>query len=413
VTGRGAQDSAARARRRQLLRAHPAWSTATLARAVGRSATWLKRWRARPRAAPPDDEPVRAGRSRARPRPPPSTSPAVSDRLLAIRDHPPGDRQRVPRPRAVLDSLERDAARQARGVRLPRSTRTLWAMLTRQGRLAHRLPRPHAPSDRPPPLTAGQRDCKDGATVPAAAEGKQQHVVEARNGGAVGPSLLLAAGGRPACTEEPALAAVAERLGTHGLPETLPSDRDPRVVGGPTGRACPSPFARCLTCLGVGGAVCPPRRPERNGFVGRDHRTDDRECLKLQRPTTPAAAAAVTAAFLPHDNEERPHQARSWGNQPPRAAFPAPPARPAVPAAVDPDRWLQTDDGRHDVRTVRGNATVTLERGPSDVSRALVGHYGVLAIDAATRTLAVRHRQQVVKPLPRHGRPQATLPLDD
>jgi hypothetical protein len=402
-----------RARLRELLCAQPDWSTATLARHLGRSETWVKKWRARLRAAPPGDDRVLAGRSRARRHPPPSISPEVISRILEIRDHPPGNLQRVPGPRAILYYLERDADLRARGVRLPRSTRTVWAILTRHGRIAHRPPRAHEPLDRPPPLAAWQLDFKDVSTVPADPDGKQQHVVETLNCVDVGTSLLLEAQVRPDFTEETALAAVAEVLRAHGLPETLTIDRDPRFVGSPGARDFPSPFVRFLTCLGVEVDVCPPHRPDRNGFVERYHRTYDRECLRIQRPTTAAEAAAVTAAFRRHYNEERPNQALSCGNQPPRVAFPTLPARPALPAWVDPDRWLQTIDGRHYVRKVRGNGTVTVERDTYYVSRALVGQYVVLAIDAAARTLAVRHRQQVVKQLPLQGLRQAMLPFED
>ena len=402
-----------RARLRELLCAHPDWSTATLARQLGRSETWVKKWRARLRAAPPGDERVLAGRSRARRQPPPSISPEVISRILAIRDHPPGNLQRVPGPRTILYYLGQDADLRARGVRLPRSTRTIWEILTRHGRIAHPPPRTPEPLDRPPALTAWQLDFKDVSTVPADPEGKQQHVVETLNCVDVGTSILLDAQVRTDFTEETALAAVAEMLRTHGLPETLTIDRDPRFVGSPGARDFPSPFVRFLTCLGVEVAVCPPHRPDRNGFVERYHRTYDRECLRIQRPTTPEEATAATAAFRRHDNEERPNQALSCDNRPPRVAFPTLPARPAVPAWVDPDRWLQTVDGRHYVRKVRGNGTVTVERGIYYVSRALVGQHVVLVIDAAARTLAVRHRQQVVKQLPLQGLQQAVLPFED
>src|SRR5438477_13219030 len=100
-----------RARLRALLRAHPDWSTATLARQLGRSETWVKKWRARLRAAPPGDDQALASRSRARRQPPSSISPEVVDRILAIRDHPPGNLRRVPGPRAILHHLGQDPHR--------------------------------------------------------------------------------------------------------------------------------------------------------------------------------------------------------------------------------------------------------------------------------------------------------------
>ena len=47
-----------RARLRCALREHPGWSGARLAQELGRSRSWVKKWRRRLAAAPPDDEAV-------------------------------------------------------------------------------------------------------------------------------------------------------------------------------------------------------------------------------------------------------------------------------------------------------------------------------------------------------------------
>lgn len=47
-----------RAALRALLRDHPDWSHSHLARTIGRSVSWVKKWRTRLRAAPPDDPTV-------------------------------------------------------------------------------------------------------------------------------------------------------------------------------------------------------------------------------------------------------------------------------------------------------------------------------------------------------------------
>src|SRR3712207_5468340 len=95
-----------RCRLRELLRRHPDWSQRALARELGRSLGWVKKWCRRLRDAPPGDESVLRGQSRARKHPPPRVSQAVVERILAIRDQPPAHLQRVPGPRAILYYLQ-------------------------------------------------------------------------------------------------------------------------------------------------------------------------------------------------------------------------------------------------------------------------------------------------------------------
>ena len=64
-----AQVYADRACLRELLRQHPDWSARTLAQHLARSLSWVKQWRRRAQAAPPDDD-----RALADP-PMPATSP--------------------------------------------------------------------------------------------------------------------------------------------------------------------------------------------------------------------------------------------------------------------------------------------------------------------------------------------------
>jgi hypothetical protein len=131
-----------RANLRASLHEHPTRSAAELAQQLGRSVSWVKKWRRRLRAAPPDDEAVLHSRSRARQHPPPALSPLVIDRILAIRDEPPATLQRVPGPKALLYYLRQDAELQAAGEAPPRSTATVWQVLRRHGRIPRRRPKP-------------------------------------------------------------------------------------------------------------------------------------------------------------------------------------------------------------------------------------------------------------------------------
>lgn len=97
-----AQWIADRAMLRTLLRTHPTWTLHDVADAVGRSRSWVKKWVKRLRAASPDDMTVLHSRSRARKQAPPRLSLRVVERVLEIRDHPPGNLHRTPGPKAIL-----------------------------------------------------------------------------------------------------------------------------------------------------------------------------------------------------------------------------------------------------------------------------------------------------------------------
>ena len=145
---------------RMLLRRQPQWTLQDLVEAVGRSRSWVKQWRARLRAAPPEDETVLHSRSRARKHPPRALAQPVIDRIREIRDHPHGNLQRTPGPETILYYLHHGEAQDVRPDRLPRSSRTIWRILKQYGRIATRGHRRHSPMERPAPLTVGSSTAK-------------------------------------------------------------------------------------------------------------------------------------------------------------------------------------------------------------------------------------------------------------
>ncbi len=402
----------ARAALRCLLQTHPTWTQHELAEAVGRSVSWVKKWVRRLRAAAPDDPWVLQSRSRARVHPPAAIAPGVVESILDIRDQPPEDLRRVPGPKAILYYLQRDRVLQETGAVLPRSTRTVWRILVRNARIIHTTRPDHEPVERPAPMTAWQLDYKDVSTVPAEPDGKRGHVVEVLNTLDVGTSVLLAAQVRDDFTTETSLQAVAEVVRAQGLPDQITFDRDPRFVGSVRARDFPAPFVRFWACLGVGVTICPPHRPDKNAFVERYHRSDTEECLRRERPTTVDAVREVTAAYKEHYNFQRPNQALSCGNQPPRSAYPLLPARPSVPLVVDPDAWVRTIDGRSYVRRVQDSGNVTIGEASYYAGRALAGHTVVLRVDATTRQFVVVHQGEERSRVPIKGLVQRLVSFD-
>lgn len=82
--------------------------------------------------------------------------------------------------------------------------------------------------------------------------------------------------------------------------------------------------------------VCPPRRPDRKGYVEQLIKSYRAECIGRDQIGTEEAACEVTKAFLRHYDDERPHQGGGLRNLPPRLH---------LPETVDPDRWLASIHG--------------------------------------------------------------------
>src|SRR5437763_1116512 len=163
---------------------HPEWEQKQYATAVGMSVGWVKKWKQRLAQAEPADEQVLHSRSRARKHAPERISQAVADRIVEMRDEPPEGLRRTPGPKALLYYLPRDE--QLQGERLPRSSRTIYGILKRAGRIAPGLPQLHEPVERPAPMRDFQLDFKDASTVPADPDGKRQHVVDVQSAGRCG-----------------------------------------------------------------------------------------------------------------------------------------------------------------------------------------------------------------------------------
>src|SRR5260370_13681851 len=259
------------------------------------------------RNAPAGDTSVLLGKPFGRKTPFPHTDAEVEQQILAIRDAPPEHLQRVPGPRAILYYLPRDPLLKQRIETLPRSTRTILKILRQNDRIVQKKPRKRHPIERPQPLQEVQIDFKSVSSVPADPACKQQHVVQYFHFVDAGTSILLNAQVIADFHAQTVLEAVLSFLQTYGCPHQMTFDRDPRFVGGPTGRDFPSALIRFLLCIGIQPNVCPPHRPDKNAFVERLNRTYNQECLQVFHPETLEQVREVTETFLLPYNTERPH----------------------------------------------------------------------------------------------------------
>jgi hypothetical protein len=406
---------AKRAALRWLAQQHSEWTHQDLADALAMSRSWVSKWLQRLHQADPTDVMALHSRSRARHTPPASiaSQPVVVQRILEIRMAPPENLQRVPGPEAILYYLHRDQTLQHAGVRLPHSQTTIWKILRQAGCIEeHRRRKPKSLELRQPGEEV-QFDLKDASSVPADPMGKRQHVVEIANFVDAGTSIWLHREVRGDFDAEVLFDVVAQFLCQYGLPQMLTFDNDPRFVGSPSGRDFPSALVRFLLCVGVIPNVIPPHRPDKNAYVERFHRSLGQECLQVHRPGTFSEVCEVTEEYLSHYNRERPNQARSCGNQPPRVACPAFPTLPPVPETVDPDRWLVQMDKRAFARTIRAGGDLSINHQDYYVSRSLAGQRVTCSLNAAEKCFDIWKPERSIKSVPIKGLHGQILPFQD
>ena len=388
-----------RSKLREVWLEHPDWSRQKMAKEVGRSKAWVKKWLRRIRSAALEDREVLHGHSRIPKKPPPRIPDEVVDKVLDIRDHPPQQLGRIPGPLPILYYLKQDQSLIERGLKLPRSTRTVWKILDRH----HRIPRPWPPiaepEERPAPGVEWGMDFHDVSSVPAEPDGKQQHMVEILNLVDHGSSAVVASEPASDYNAETALRKVAEILIEEGCPDRIRLDRDTRWVGSWTAKDFPSPMLRFLQCLGIEPRVCPPQHPEKNPFVERYHRNFKYECQLLEKPTDLPSTVEVNKRYVRFYNYERPNQAITCGNQPPYVKFPEKPVLTTVPANIDPDRWLLSLTGKTYKRKLDSKGCFQLGNQTYYVQQSRRGQVVVIWVDGQKRTLNVVANRTQIKSL--------------
>jgi len=400
---------------RQMWLDHPEWSRPKMADEIGCSKSWVKKWLRRIRSASLEDQQVMYGLSRTPKHPPPSFAPEVVNKILEIRDHPPHLLGRTPRPRAILYYLHRDQSFQESETRLPRSTRTVWKILTQYQRISHPVQSLTEPEERPAPGVEWGMDFHDVSTVPADPVGKKQHGVEILNLVDHGSSAVVASEAASDYNAETALRKLAEVLLEQGCPDRIRLDRDPRWVGSWTAKDFPSPLLRFLQCLGIDPRVCPPQRPDKNPFVERYHRNFKYECQLIECPVDLLSTVEVNQRYVHFYNFERPNhrscrehvgarrQAITCGNQPPRTKFPVRPCLPPVPHTVDPDRWVLQQSGKTYRRKLDANGCFQLGNQTYYVQQKRRRQVVVIWVDGQQKTLHILADRVLVKSLPIKG----------
>jgi hypothetical protein len=145
---------------RDLLNTDPQTPPRELARAIGRSVSWVKKWRKRLQEGDPHDQDLLCSRSRAHHASYFRWDPRVEACIVEMRLSPPEHLGRTPGPRALLSYLPRDPVLQAAGVRLPQSSRTVWKLLRKTGCILPKLQRKRWRTSPREPLEEIQMDAQ-------------------------------------------------------------------------------------------------------------------------------------------------------------------------------------------------------------------------------------------------------------
>jgi transposase InsO family protein len=332
----------------QLRGAHPDWTLAQLATALGRSLSWVKKWLKRFREAGKLSLEMFKSRSRAPQRRPFQMVPVVRDAILSLRDELKARYGRVVGAKPILYHLHRDSVLRERALYLPRSTRTIWKVLKDGGRIPTRV-REHHPVERPEPMRHWEMDFGQlGPTF------EFLTVVDR------GISILVDTQTQTHYNAESALLAVAQLLLLNGLPHKLRFDNDVRFVGNWLTDGYPSALMRFLWCLGVEPDIVEPGKPQHKPFAERSVRTLKYECLWLEPPEDGRHGAQHLNLYRHFYNHERANQSLACGNRPPYEAFPVLPTLPQLPEQVDPDAWLNQYHRRVFRRRVGANGLMSV-----------------------------------------------------
>ena len=105
----------------------------------------------------------------------------------------------------------------------------------------------------------------------------------------------------------------------------------------------------------------------------------------------------VTEQYQQHYNEQRPHQGRACGNQPPRTAFPTLPTLAPLPERVQADRWLWRYHHRVVARLVGSDGCVKVHHEEYSLSTHLTGQHVALVVDAPTASFDVFTGPEIFK----------------
>lgn len=375
-----------------MMQAHPNWQPEALAKAVGRTPRWVRKWQRRFANDQSGTLTMFLSQSRAPHSRPRQTSPEVKLVIGQLREQLSKQYHRKAGPKLILHELAKHPYLGKSSHFVPRSPSTITAILTEMGYLQPRQPHRHEPVELPPPNEEWEMDFGE---IQIDYETKLEFFLVIDRG----TSRVIYLEGSMGYTAETALEAVARMLITCGIPPRLRFDRDPRFVGSWTMDSYPSALVRFLRVLGVQAVICPPRRPDLKPFVERSILTLKAEWFARFSLNDYATAIEVLPNFVFYHNSDRVHFGRACNGQTPDEAFPELSALPRVPDQVDPDAWLWADDQRVFRRRITSNGTIQIDKHSYSVDHTRAKTNVLVYLDAKNRQFQVLQDNELLRSL--------------
>lgn len=375
---------------------NPDWSNRHLAKELGRSEKWVRKWRKRIRDA--KDVSIRtflsqsrAPKSCARP-----IESVVKEVIGGLREELSEKFHRKAGANAILYELQKREDLKEGEHFVPKSKTTITKILKELGYVQKPKPRFKLPIVLPAPNEEWEMDFGE---IHFEDEMQLEFFLVVDRG----TSRVVYIEGSMGYDAETALEAVARLLLAHGLPKRLRFDRDSRFVGAWTADSYPSALVRFLRVLGVEPVVCPPRRPDKKPFVERSIHTLQHEWLARFAPATYADAIEVLPGYQHYINNERPHQGQACHNRIPNEVFPNLSPLPKVPDTVDPDAWLKSQHGRVYRRRINSSGTIQIDRHTYYIDGDYARQSVLVHIDAHNQAFFVSMDDKVLKRLDMRG----------
>lgn len=386
----------------QLLKEHPDWTNKQLAKATGFSIAWVRKWRP---ICSQETTQLKdfTSKSRAPKRIPNKTSQEAIKYVIDLREELSRKYNRPAGPDLIAHELkERQATTK---IRLPRSSKTVWRILSANGLIAKKSKRVTEPIDLPAPMEEWEIDFGE---VWIENEGVFEMFLAVDRGTS---RVVFLDGMLNGYNAQAALDVLLQLFIINGTPKRLRFDRDPRFVASWTVDSYPSPMIRFLRCLGIEPIVCPPRRPDLKPFVERTIGTLKREWLERFSEKTMIEINENLDKFLLYYNNERSHFGRACNGKTPNQAFPNLPSLPHLPEDVDPDRWVKAYNGRVFRRTVNSNGIIQVDKHHYYIGKEWSKRPVLVRLDAESKSFHILQDGKEIKRLPMKGLYNELMPL--